>query len=290
MHARDDDYVFAHHAIEYRVRKASNETPPSVPVTHGIACGVRLDGAQGGPYRIEELVAQPGSLLFVPAIRRLDIRGGGRPKDDDHPELRIRWTTSSHGIPVGPSCSRSSSRRSSSARCASVSGTASGVSQRLSQSSSTSWSRSAGVSFDISKTGLGIRPISPGCARAASRPRCLGAEHGRAVQPTDRRARRRLGDLMAPNGPGMETPHTPRCRASPPGPGYGRRTDTAAGAGGGRVLHGPRPRGSGRDREASWPGGPRGALPVGEPVIGLSLPPTVCQKGVPDSWRSALRA
>ena len=63
MHARDDDYVFAHHAIEYRVRKASNETPPSVPVTHGIACGVRLDGAQGGPYRIEELVAQPGSLL-----------------------------------------------------------------------------------------------------------------------------------------------------------------------------------------------------------------------------------
>src|SRR5207245_8749844 len=100
-------------------------------------------------YRLEELVAQPDLLLLVPPVRRLDVRSRGGPEDQDHLELRIRRTTSSHGIPVGASCSRSSSRRSSSVRCASVSGTASGVSHRLSQSSSRRRRRSAGVSFDI---------------------------------------------------------------------------------------------------------------------------------------------
>ena len=135
MHARDDDHVFADHAIEDSVRKPPNETPPSVSVSDGMCGGVHLDRAQRTPYRVEDLVAQPDLLLLVPPVRRLDIRSRGGPEDQDHLELRIRRTTSSHGIPVGASCSRSSSRRSSSVRCASVRGTASGVSHRLSQSS-----------------------------------------------------------------------------------------------------------------------------------------------------------
>ena len=135
MHARDDDHMFADHAIEDSVRKPPNETPPSVSVSDGMCGGVHLDRAQRSPYRVEELVAQPDLLLLVPPVRRLDIRSRGGPEDQDHLELRIRRTTSSHGIPVGASCSRSSSLRSGSVRCASVRGTASGVSHRLSQSS-----------------------------------------------------------------------------------------------------------------------------------------------------------
>src|SRR5438094_2642789 len=153
MHARDDDHMFADHAIEDSVRKPPNETPPSVSVSDGMCGGVHLDRAQRSPYRVEELVAQPDLLLLVPPVRRLDIRSRGGPEDQDHLELWIRRTTSSHGIPVGASCSRSSSRRSSSVRCASVSGTASGVSHRLSQSSSRRRRRSAGVSFDICNAG-----------------------------------------------------------------------------------------------------------------------------------------
>ena len=187
MHARHDDYVFTHELIEDGVGEPSNERSPSVSVYDRIACWVRPDRAQCSSHRLEELVAEPSSLAFVPPIRRLDIRGGGRPKDQVHSGLRIRRTTSSHGIPVGPSWSKSSSRRSSSARWASVSGTASGVSQRLSQSSSTSWSRSAGVSFEISKAGRAMRSVSPGRARPARRRGCLGPEHGRAVNEKDQR-------------------------------------------------------------------------------------------------------
>ena len=162
MHVRHDDDVFAHQPIEDRIRESSNESPSSTSVHDRIACWIRVDRAQCSPRRVEELAAQPGSSVFVPPIRRLNVRRGGRPKDQIHPGSRIRRTTSSHGIPVGPSRSRSSRRRSSSARWASVSGTASGVSQRLSQSSSTSCSRSAGVSLEISKAGLAIGAVSRG--------------------------------------------------------------------------------------------------------------------------------
>jgi hypothetical protein len=70
------------------------------------------------------------------------------------------------------------------------------VSQRLSQSSSTSWSRSAGVSFEMSKAGRVMGSVSSGCARAARRPRCLGSEH--------------LGDEQRPDGPGKRfAPESP---------------------------------------------------------------------------------
>src|SRR5207237_479842 len=96
MHARDDDHVFADHAIEDSVRKPPNETPPSVSVSDGMCGGVHLDRAQRSPYRVEELVAQPDLLLLVPAVRRLDIRSRGGPEDQDHLELRIRRTTPAH--------------------------------------------------------------------------------------------------------------------------------------------------------------------------------------------------
>ena len=82
MHARGNDHMFADHAIEDRVRKPPNETPPSVSVSDGMCDGVHLDRAQRSPYRVEELVAQADLLLLVPPVRRLDIRSaaGRRPR------------------------------------------------------------------------------------------------------------------------------------------------------------------------------------------------------------------
>src|SRR5213594_5141148 len=88
--------------------------------------------------RNEEVFAQTWLLRLVPLISVLDVGGGRRPDDDPLHwcRLRIRLRTSSHGMPTGPSRSRSSRRRSSSTRWAPVSGIASGVAARLSHSSS----------------------------------------------------------------------------------------------------------------------------------------------------------
>lgn len=116
MHAGDDDYLFGNEAIEDPIRKALEKNPPCGSVNHRMRHWVSFDCVQGGSHRGEEFVAEPSALTLVPPVRHLNVRGGGRPKDDFHSGLRIFRTTSSHGMPLGPSCSKSSSRRSSSAR------------------------------------------------------------------------------------------------------------------------------------------------------------------------------
>ncbi len=101
----------------------------------------------------------------------IDIRSSRRTDEDRHHgvRLRIRRSTSSQGMPAGPSRSSSSSLRSSSSRCAFVSGIASGVAERLSQSSSRRRKRSSALKFAMSRVPTRSVYTGPSIAGPGSR-------------------------------------------------------------------------------------------------------------------------
>ena len=101
------------------------------------------------PDSPKELCPELDTLVSIPMIGIFDIRRRCWANDDDHDRsASSRSRTSSHGIPRGPSTSRSSRRRSSSSRWAAVKGTSS--SERLSQSCSRRRRRSSGLNRTMS--------------------------------------------------------------------------------------------------------------------------------------------
>ncbi len=120
---------------------------------------MRNDVVKRGLNDRQKLLSQASTLPLIPQKRFLDVCGSRRTENGGHHRARprIRRSTSSQGMPAGPSRSSSSSRRSSSSRCAWVSGTASGVVERLSQRSSNSWSRSSGLRLAMSMAAIPVR-------------------------------------------------------------------------------------------------------------------------------------
>src|SRR6266404_8266692 len=102
--------------------------------------------------RRQEPITQLRALALVPPASFLDIRSRGWADNNrlHWVRLRIRSSTSSQGMPVGPSRSRSSSLRFNSSHCAFVSGIASGVSDKLSQTCSRSSNRSSALRLSMS--------------------------------------------------------------------------------------------------------------------------------------------
>jgi len=158
VQACDDHDVVRVQAIENRVRKPPEPNPTSVPIEDGVCRWVLKEPSAGFSHRIKEFGFQSPALVPIPSMSGFDIRSGSGPNDDLHDDVASRRSkTSSHGIPRGPSRSRSSSLRSNSSRCAGVRGTSS--SERLSQSCSRSRSRCSGLSRPISIAGSLMLPF-----------------------------------------------------------------------------------------------------------------------------------
>src|SRR5437879_2616958 len=156
VHAGYHDNEFVIDAKKDSIGKATQERPPGLPVYHRIPCGVSCEVIECRLKGPEKLFAKALSPALVPKKCFFDISGGRRTDEDGHQgvRLRIRRSTSSQGMPSGPSRSSSSRRLSSSSRCAFVSGTASGLAERLSHSSSRSRRRSSALSFAMSIVGM----------------------------------------------------------------------------------------------------------------------------------------
>ena len=129
VHTGDHDDGVPVDAVEDSVGEPVDKRPPGVSMNHGILGRVCNNIIKRGLDGGKKLIAQPGALPLVPEKRFIDIRSSRRTQKDWHhwARLRMRPSTSSQGMPTGPSRSSSSSRRSSSSRCALVSGIASGV-------------------------------------------------------------------------------------------------------------------------------------------------------------------
>jgi hypothetical protein len=152
VHAREDNNDLTVDAIKDCIREAAEKHSPCLSMNHRIRGGVRKDIFEGGLDGCQKFLAEASPLPVVPRKRLLNIRGSRWTDEDLHHWARpwIRRSTSSQGMPPGPSRSSSSRRRSSSSRWAMVSGIASGVRERLSQSSSRSRSRSSKVRLEMS--------------------------------------------------------------------------------------------------------------------------------------------
>jgi len=139
VHARHKEHGVAVDSKVQAVWKAPlNERTSRPTVKDGKGLGVNENQVHRPSKRIEEFVAKPVALPFVPEEGVFDVSRGGRSNDDLFHRVRpsISLNTRSQGMPVGPSRSTSSSRRSSSRRCQSASGTFAGSAARLSQTSS----------------------------------------------------------------------------------------------------------------------------------------------------------
>jgi hypothetical protein len=172
MHAADYNDDVAVNSVENPVGEPIHQDSSDIPVDYGEPLGMMGYNVYGGAKCLEEFVTEPGTLPFVPDVCVVNVRGRPRTDDDRHQpmRLRMRFSTSSNGMPTGPSRSISSSRRSSSSRCGLVSGTASGVRERLSHSASNSRSRSSAfrpdMSMDDMKTNI---HLSTRCRTASMR-------------------------------------------------------------------------------------------------------------------------
>jgi hypothetical protein len=156
VHAGHDHDGFAINTVEDPVRKLVQQCAPSFSMEYATSCRIRSDALKCRLNGFEKPFAKPGELTFVPPKGLLDFGSRCRTEEDRHYCLwpRTLRSTSSQGMPMGPSRSSSSSRRSSSSRCAFVNGIASGVVRRLSQSSSRRRKRSSALRLAISIGGM----------------------------------------------------------------------------------------------------------------------------------------
>ncbi len=152
VQASDDDHDVIVEPIEDPVWESNQKGPPGISMDHRIQGGLCGNALKRGLKRCQKLIAEARTPAFVPQKRFVDIGGRCRTNDDGRHSLRLRMLrkTSSHGMPVGPSRSSSSSRRSNSSRWALVRGIPCGVARRLSQSSSISRNRSSVLRLAIS--------------------------------------------------------------------------------------------------------------------------------------------
>lgn len=119
VHAGHDDDGVTVDTVKEPIRKAPrDENAAGVPMKDGEGFWMFKHAVARQSQRRQEFFAQARPLRLVPLIGVLDVSGSRWPDDDllHGPRLRIRLRTSSHGMPTGPSRSRSSRRRSSSAR------------------------------------------------------------------------------------------------------------------------------------------------------------------------------
>ncbi len=147
VHTGDDNNNLTVDAVEDSIGEPMDKHAPAIPLNHRIHGRMCTNIGKCGLDSRQKLMAQASTPELVPYKRFLDIGRSRRTDNDWHywARLRIRRSTSSQGMPAGPSRSSSSSLRSSSSRCAFVSGIASGVAERLSQSCSKSRNRSSGL-------------------------------------------------------------------------------------------------------------------------------------------------
>ena len=100
--AADDFDQLGRGDVEQRVWKAAQQSAAGVLLDFLIGVGIPLDRSQASLYRPEELGSQPGTLVLVPAISRLNIVLRLRAKDQ-RPAHRVpnsRAFTSDHGFPT----------------------------------------------------------------------------------------------------------------------------------------------------------------------------------------------
>jgi hypothetical protein len=168
MKAGNHDDALLEDAIVQRIRKAGQEEPSCIAMQDCGTLRMPLQCQDASPKLGQELASQALALLLVPVVGVFDVRSSGWTEENRLHAVPfwIRARTSSQGMPVGPSCSRSSSRRSSSARWASVNGTAAGFLLRLSQSSSRRLRRSSVESASRSIAGLTIGRSLPRIERS----------------------------------------------------------------------------------------------------------------------------
>ena len=160
MKTTDDQNRISVKAIEKTVRKAPQEDSASISVQHGIGFGVGSNTPQCTINFNQKLVTQVCSPVSIPGISLLDVGCCCRPYEECHdPLFSRRLSTSSQGMPVGPSSSIESSRLSSSCFCAGVRGMSSGLWARLSQRRSRRRSRCSGESSSTLKASSSIRLI-----------------------------------------------------------------------------------------------------------------------------------
>ena len=147
--------------------KTTNEGSTGVSMDDRVALRKGHDRVHHPARFGHEFVAEPATLSLIPAVDYLQI--GSRRGPEYVPCHRARAlicaTTSSHGIPTGPSFSRSSKRRSSSARWPDESGSACGFRPRLSQRRSRRSSRSSSLRALTSTAGLPMAIILPRSTR-----------------------------------------------------------------------------------------------------------------------------
>jgi len=167
VEAADEDDQIVNDAIQKAVRKPANEGSAGVSMDDRVAVREGHDRVHHSARFAQEFVAESASLSLIPAVDYLQI--GSRRGSEYVPRHRARAlicaTTSSHGMPTGPSCSRSSKRRSSSPRWPDESGSACGSRPRLSQRRSRRSSRSSSLRRLTSTAGLPITAILPRSTR-----------------------------------------------------------------------------------------------------------------------------
>jgi hypothetical protein len=118
MEAAYENDQLAHGAIEQTVRKSTDESAPHVAMEEWVHFGKihdRFDGASGLDKKIG---SETAAFFLVSPVNCFDIRSRRWTEYVwlHRARARICATTSSQGMPTGPSMSRSFSRLSSSPR------------------------------------------------------------------------------------------------------------------------------------------------------------------------------
>ena len=217
--AYENDHVI-HRTVEKAVGKSTDESAPHVTVEKWVSFRKTHDRSYSAAGLDQKFGTETTALFLVLPVNCFDIRSGSRTEYVwlHRARARICATTSSQGMPTGPSNSRSFSRRSSSPLCAADSGSARGSRPTLSHRRSRSSSRSSSLSRLTSTAGFPTKkPWHDPVVNARGRPPRIGCRDLGSLMASDldretRHYRTAAGSAYA------SPPRSPKSSSKPEGP------------------------------------------------------------------------